>query len=91
MDLQGSTATWREVRQNVFTGSYRTVAVDLTGHGKTTVPEDPERYSMEEQIEDLETFLSMLALRVDLSLSVIQWEDVLHLRIRFTIRSGYQR
>ena len=50
----GSASTWREVRDE-FKDKYRTIAVDLTGHGKTTVPDDPERYSMEEQIEDLET------------------------------------
>ncbi|WP_252503897.1 2-succinyl-6-hydroxy-2,4-cyclohexadiene-1-carboxylate synthase [Sporosarcina sp. Marseille-Q4943] len=57
----GTSATWNEVR-NEFEGKYRTIAIDLTGHGKTTVPDKPERYSMEEQIEDLEALFELLAL-----------------------------
>ena len=52
----GSASTWREVRDE-FKEKYRTIAVDLTGHGKTTVPDEPERYAMEEQIEDLEALI----------------------------------
>ncbi|MDW0116047.1 2-succinyl-6-hydroxy-2,4-cyclohexadiene-1-carboxylate synthase [Sporosarcina thermotolerans] len=58
----GSTATWREVREQ-FRGSYRTVSIDLTGHGKTTIPENPERYSMEEQIEDLNELIEQLSIQ----------------------------
>lgn len=58
----GSTATWREVREQ-FSGSYRTVAIDLTGHGKTTSPENPVRYSMEEQIEDLNKLIEQLSIQ----------------------------
>ena len=36
----GSASTWREVRDE-FKDKYRTIAVDLTGHGKTTVPDKP--------------------------------------------------
>lgn len=57
----GSTRTWREVRDELK-GSFRTVAIDLTGHGKTTVPQYPERYSMEEQIEDLHLLFEQLSL-----------------------------
>lgn len=57
----GSTHTWREVRDELK-GSYRTVAIDLTGHGKTTVPQHPERYCMEEQIEDLHSLFVELSL-----------------------------
>ncbi|WP_432360137.1 2-succinyl-6-hydroxy-2,4-cyclohexadiene-1-carboxylate synthase [Sporosarcina sp. UB5] len=56
----GSTKTWDEVR-NEFNG-YRTIAVDLTGHGETSVPDKLERYSMEEQIEDLEALFEHLEL-----------------------------
>ena len=58
----GSTATWKRFSE-CSTGSYRTVAVDLIGHGKTTAPVDVSRYSMEQQLEDLETLFDMLALR----------------------------
>ncbi|MCG7342517.1 2-succinyl-6-hydroxy-2,4-cyclohexadiene-1-carboxylate synthase [Sporosarcina sp. ACRSL] len=57
----GTSATWKEVR-NELKGKYRTITVDLTGHGNTTVPESPERYSMEEQIEDLEALFVQLGL-----------------------------
>ena len=46
----------------LFKGKFRTVAVDLTGHGKTAVPEDINRYSMEQQVEDLEALFDMLSL-----------------------------
>lgn len=58
----GSTATWREVLEQ-FKGSYKTIAIDLTGHGKTTIPENPERYSMEEQIEDLNELIDELSIQ----------------------------
>lgn len=48
----GSTETWTEVI-NALQGKYKTVAIDLTGHGLSTVPTDSARYSMEEQIADL--------------------------------------
>ncbi|MGG0667387.1 2-succinyl-6-hydroxy-2,4-cyclohexadiene-1-carboxylate synthase [Sporosarcina koreensis] len=57
----GSTATWNEVRDG-FKGKYRTIAIDLIGHGKSGVPDKSERYSMEEQIEDLEDLFEQLKL-----------------------------
>lgn len=57
----GTAATWNEVR-NEFKGKYRTIAIDLNGHGKTTVPDKWERYSMEEQIQDLEALFEKLEL-----------------------------
>ncbi len=57
----GSTATWQEVSE-LFNGQFRTVAIDLTGHGKTAVPEDVARYSMEQQVEDLEAIFDKLSL-----------------------------
>lgn len=58
----GSTATWDDVRSH-FRGSYRTIAVDLTGHGQTGIPEDPLRYSMEEQLADLDALFNVLDLK----------------------------
>lgn len=55
----GTTATWKEVRDR-FKGKYRTIAIDLTGHGKSEIPEKSDRYSMEEQIEDLEALFAQL-------------------------------
>lgn len=49
----GSTATWTKV-MDLLDGEHKTIAVDLTGHGKTAVPKEPSRYSMAEQIADLE-------------------------------------
>ena len=57
----GSTATWTRI-VDLLDGEYKTVAVDLTGHGKTTVPKETNRYSMEEQIADLEVLVDKLKL-----------------------------
>ena len=56
----GSTATWQEVTK-MLKGKYRTVAIDLTGHGKTSIPRDVNRYSMDEQVEDLEELFNALS------------------------------
>jgi 2-succinyl-6-hydroxy-2,4-cyclohexadiene-1-carboxylate synthase len=57
----GSTETWSETI-DLLKGNYHAVAVDLIGHGKTTAPLDPSRYSMEKQVADLETLFSRLNL-----------------------------
>ena len=57
----GSTATWLNV-VDMLGGEYKTVAVDLTGHGKTAVPKELSRYSMAEQIADLEALVDELKL-----------------------------
>lgn len=57
----GSTASWREITK-LLKGNYQTIAVDLTGHGKSTIPEDIDRYSMDQQVEDLETLFTELSL-----------------------------
>ncbi len=55
----GSTGTWSEVI-DLLKENYHMVAIDLIGHGKTTAPLDPNRYSMEEQIADLEALFNEL-------------------------------
>ena len=57
----GSTTSWREITK-LLKGNYRTIAVDLTGHGKSTIPEDIDRYSMDQQVEDLEELFTELSL-----------------------------
>lgn len=57
----GSTATWQSV-VDILGGEYKTVAVDLTGHGETAVPKESSRYSMAEQIADLEALVDELKL-----------------------------
>ena len=57
----GSTASWREIIK-LLEGKYSTIAVDLTGHGKSSSPEDVNRYSMEQQVEDLEELFTALSL-----------------------------
>ncbi|MFJ7936346.1 2-succinyl-6-hydroxy-2,4-cyclohexadiene-1-carboxylate synthase [Sporosarcina sp. NPDC096371] len=57
----GTTASWREI-VDLFKGTFRTVTIDLTGHGKTTAPEEISRYSMEQQVEDLEALFATLSL-----------------------------
>ncbi|QNK89229.1 2-succinyl-6-hydroxy-2,4-cyclohexadiene-1-carboxylate synthase [Sporosarcina sp. resist] len=57
----GSTTSWREITK-LLKGNYQTIAVDLTGHGKSTIPEDIGRYSMDQQVEDLEELFTELSL-----------------------------
>ena len=61
MDLREARLLGRK-SSKLFKGKFRTVAIDLTGHGKTAVPEDIARYSMEQQVEDLEALFDMLSL-----------------------------
>lgn len=57
----GTSSTWTEISA-LFKDKYKVVAVDLTGHGKTTIPSDPSRYSMAEQVADLETLFTEMNL-----------------------------
>lgn len=57
----GSTETWTSVI-DLLGEEFKCIAIDLTGHGKTTVPKDYNRYSMEEQITDLEYVFDQLKL-----------------------------
>ncbi|WP_212391384.1 2-succinyl-6-hydroxy-2,4-cyclohexadiene-1-carboxylate synthase [Sporosarcina beigongshangi] len=59
----GSTTTWQEVTE-LFKGKFRTVAIDLTGHGKTAAPKEIARYAMEQQVEDLEALFDILSLNL---------------------------
>lgn len=56
----GSTTTWRNLAYML--PDVRIVAVDCIGHGKTAVPEKMSRFSMEEQIKDLEEIVTQLGL-----------------------------
>ena len=58
----GSVETWNEL-VGLLEGKYKMVAIDLTGHGKSIVPINYERYSIEEQIKDLEAIFNKLSLR----------------------------
>ena len=55
----GSKNTWAEII-NLLNGSYHTIAIDLMGHGETSMPQDFNRYSMDNQIADLYTLLNKL-------------------------------
>lgn len=58
----GTVATWEKLAEQL-PESLRIIAVDLTGHGETFVPADPNRYSMDEQIKDLEALFTQLDLQ----------------------------
>lgn len=55
----GSTATWDEVMAQLK-GRFHMIAVDLMGHGKTSIPAEVSRYRMDEQLADLEALFSQL-------------------------------
>lgn len=55
----GSSKTWDEVIK-YLPDTVEVLAIDLIGHGETSSPNDPARYYVEEQIEDLnELFLQL--------------------------------
>lgn len=56
----GSTKTWQETAKAL--PGYRLVLVDLLGHGKTDSPNQAARYSMEQQLSDLENLFIQLEL-----------------------------
>ena len=83
----GSSQTWDHLASSL--SPYRTVvAIDLLGHGKTESPLSPERYTMSEQIEDLDQIRRLLSMdkiellgysmggRVALSYSILKQEHV---------------
>ncbi len=57
----GSSATWDEVI-GVLKGQFRMIAVDLTGHGKTSIPKEVRRFQMAEQLADLEALFTELTI-----------------------------
>lgn len=56
----GSAANWAHY-QPIFATDYRTIAVDLLGHGQTEAPTDLARYSMEQSASDLAGLLTTIA------------------------------
>jgi 2-succinyl-6-hydroxy-2,4-cyclohexadiene-1-carboxylate synthase len=54
----GDSSTWDRVLPNLE--SYKTIALDLLGHGKTDSPEDHDRYRVEHAVEDLKRLLDEL-------------------------------
>ncbi|MCM3611553.1 2-succinyl-6-hydroxy-2,4-cyclohexadiene-1-carboxylate synthase [Planococcus sp. MERTA32b] len=57
----GSTKTWHKIVPHFE--EYKIVLIDLLGHGGTDSPKDSERYSMEEQLRDLEKIFDLLELK----------------------------
>ena len=57
----GSTKSWHEVIEHL-PSDIRIIAVDLTGHGKSSVRIPVERYQMEEQVKDLKSLFDYLDL-----------------------------
>ncbi|MCL1700966.1 2-succinyl-6-hydroxy-2,4-cyclohexadiene-1-carboxylate synthase [Lysinibacillus sp. Bpr_S20] len=57
----GSSATWRNLAKALH--SVRVIAIDLIGHGQTAIPQQISRFSMQEQIRDLEEVFCQLQLK----------------------------
>lgn len=57
----GSTKTWDEVVRSLQE-TYHVIVVDLLGHGQTAAPKYSERYSMEQQVQDLNALFTQLQL-----------------------------
>ncbi len=56
----GSSESWA-VHRPVFATYYRTLVVDLLGHGQTEAPTDPVRYTIEQSASDLAGLLTTIA------------------------------
>lgn len=56
----GSTETWTEL-QSALCDRYTTIAIDITGHGKSDSPTDHRRYSLTWFADDLRDILDSLA------------------------------
>lgn len=48
----GSTRAWQGIPENLA-GDVQPIAVDLIGHGQTSAPDDPDRYRIEQAVDDL--------------------------------------
>ncbi|WP_245680511.1 2-succinyl-6-hydroxy-2,4-cyclohexadiene-1-carboxylate synthase [Bacillus marinisedimentorum] len=57
----GDISTWNPVVDRLAE-QYRTIAVDLPGHGKTEAPENPDRYGAENTAKDLAGLLDYLGI-----------------------------
>lgn len=58
----GSTATWRPVASRMRP-RWRTIAIDLPGHGRSSSPRDPARYTLPRFADDLAHALDELSIR----------------------------
>ena len=56
----GSAADFQETADVVATAGFAAIAIDLPGHGRTEVPSDPKRFSIEETARDLVQVLDSL-------------------------------
>lgn len=57
----GSTETWASLQAALAT-RFTTLAVDITGHGRSGVPRDPTRYSLTRFADDLRDILNRLSI-----------------------------
>jgi pimeloyl-ACP methyl ester carboxylesterase len=57
--LGGSTATWAECMR-LLRDRHRVVAIDLLGHGESPVPEDPDEYTRDLALRDIDEVLASL-------------------------------
>ena len=57
----GSGASW-DHHVDVLASRFRTVTVDLIGHGRSAAPDDPERYRMDRCVVDLAAVLDRLGI-----------------------------
>ena len=56
----GSVANW-QTHLVAFSNSYRTIVIDLLGHGQTDAPHVPTRYAMSESARDIVELLATIA------------------------------
>ena len=52
----GRSVSWA-AQTAVFSSHFRTITIDLLGHGRTTSPTNPDRYQMEQAAADIITIL----------------------------------
>ncbi len=59
--FSGSSASWEEFC-SMIADRYRTIAVDLPGHGRSDIPDQPQRYSMQAVANDIMTLFASIAI-----------------------------
>ncbi len=57
--MGSSSATWARCGE-LLSDRYETLAVDLLGHGASPVPEDPDEYTRDRALDDLDDLLRIL-------------------------------
>ena len=86
----GSAGAWGEELLSGLARAHRVVAVDLLGHGKSEYSSDPERYRVDELLQDLGQILDALDIEAARWLGYSMGGRLALAGCRFDSRQGFQ-